>query len=206
MNALVFVLGIVVVWLMIGIATGVVMARRGHDFRTWFGLGTIAGPLVVRLIVDAETAPHPGARRAKRGVPGRGPIDVLVGIDGSPESYRALAEVTELIGPRLGRVTVATVLDVEGERDNSPDGDRDRADHDLVAAVEFLASVDVTPTTKILAGAAAEVLEHHAVEEGFDLLAVGPRGRGLSNRVLGSTVEQLVRSNRLPVLVASAAT
>ena len=204
MNAVVFVLGIVALWLVIGLVSGTVMARRGHDFRTWFGLGTIAGPLVVRLIADAEPVEAAAPHRTKHGFPGRGPVDVLVGIDGSTDSFRALTEVAELFGSRLGRVTVAAVLDIEGERAHSPDDDRARAEHDLDAAVQYLASVDVTPTTQLLTGRPAQVLEQHAIDEGFDLVAVGPRGSGLSARVLGSVAEHLVRSGRHPVLVASA--
>ncbi len=204
MNALVFVLGIALVWLAIGLATGVVMARRGHDFRTWFGLGAISGPLVVRLIADADLSGSGPERQTKKGFAGPGPVDVLVGIDGSPESFRALADVAELFDARLGRVTVATVVDIEGERNHSPDDDRERAEADLRAAVEYLASVNVTPTTRLLSGQPAFALQQHAADEGFDVIAVGARGRGLSTQVLGSVAEHLVRGNRLPVLVARA--
>ena len=203
MNALLFVLGVAAVWLAIGVAAGVVMARRGHDFRTWFGLGAISGPLVIRLIADAD-APEPAEPRdLTTGFPGDGPVDVLVAIDGSPDSYRALREATDLLGDRIGRITVAAVLDIEADSDLSPDDDRDRAQADLAAAVEYLASVDLTPTSTILTGPPAQVLERHAVDGGFSLVAVGPRGRGLTSQVLGSVASHLVRANPLPVLVAS---
>jgi nucleotide-binding universal stress UspA family protein len=205
MSGLVFVLGIALVWLLIGLASGVVMARRGHDFRTWFGLGAISGPLVVRLIADAEPAAPHAARQMKKGFAGTGPVDALIGIDGSPESFRAVADVARLLGPRLGRVTIATVMDMEAEREFSPDDDRNRAEADLRAATDYLASIDITPTTELLSGRPAHVLEQHAVENEFDLIAVGARGTGLSIRVLGSVAEHLVRGNRRPVLVASAA-
>lgn len=204
MNALVFVLGIALVWLAIGLVTGVVMSRHGHDFRTWFGLGAISGPLVIRLVADADLSPSGPEEQTKAGFPGPGPVDVLVGIDGSPESFRALADVAELFDARLGRVTVATVVDIEGERSHSPDDDRRRAEADLQAAVEYLAStsLDVTPTTLLLSGQPAYALQQHATDEGFDVVAVGARGKGLSTHVLGSVAEHLVRGNRLPVLVA----
>jgi nucleotide-binding universal stress UspA family protein len=203
MNALIFVLGVAVVWLAIGVAAGVVMARRGHDFRTWFGLGAISGPLVIRLIADADAPEPAGARDVATGFPGDGPVDVLVAIDGSPESYRALREVTELLGDRIGRISVAAVLDIEADSDLSPDHDRERARADLAAATEYLASVDLDPTVTILTGAPAPALERHAVDGGFSLVAVGPRGRGLATQVLGSVAAHLVRASPLPVLVAS---
>ena len=205
MNALVFVLGIALVWLAIGVVTGVIMARRGHDFRTWFGLGAISGPLVVRLVADADRTGVGPQRQTKTGFAGPGPVDVLVGLDGSPESFRVLADVVELFDTRLGRVTVAAVVDIEGERTHSPDDDRARAEADLRAAVEYLAStpLDVTPTTRLLSGQPAFALQHHALDEAFDVIAVGARGKGLSSQVLGSVASHLVRNNQLPVLVAS---
>ena len=206
MQALVFVLGVAVVWLAIGVVAGVVMAKRGHDFRTWFGLGAIAGPLVIRLIADADAdqpGETPAAVRHTEGVPGHGPVDVLIGVDGSSASFHAVVEVTRLLGPRVGRVAVAAVIDVEGSREYSPDRDRADAENDLAAAAEYLATLDITPSTRVLSGLPAPALDRLATEEGFDLLAIGPRGRGLSNRVLGSTAEQLVAASHRPLFIAS---
>jgi hypothetical protein len=41
--------------------------------------------------------------------PGAGPVDVLIGIDGSVESEAALRTAVEILGPRIGRLTLVGV-------------------------------------------------------------------------------------------------
>jgi hypothetical protein len=51
---------------------------------------------------------------------------VLVGLDGSPEAGAALLTVLELLGPQLGRLTLATVIDLDAsvEHDRAKDQGR----------------------------------------------------------------------------------
>ena len=101
-------------WLAIGLVLSIVMGRRGHDSFSWLLLGTVLGPLAVVLAVEAgrhdeRLRPAPvGA-----GTPvaaGNGPVDVLVGYDGSPQSTAAIDAVAGLLGDRLGRLMVTTVI------------------------------------------------------------------------------------------------
>jgi nucleotide-binding universal stress UspA family protein len=145
------------------------------------------------------------------GVPGRGPVDVLVGVDGSPEAAAALATVLDLLGPRLGRLALATVTDL----DASVEHDRRRAQAypELERQAERVRAWLSTqpsvpggdgprmPELLLLAGRPAEALQRLAVERGDDLLVVGTRGAGLSKVLLGSTANELAAHAKVPVLL-----
>jgi nucleotide-binding universal stress UspA family protein len=61
------------------------------------------------------------------------------------------------------------------------------------------------PTMVILAGRPADALVTYARRHDIDLLVVGARGRGRSDRLLGSVAEQLVRTPDVLVLVGGRA-
>ena len=75
----------------IGVIASIFMGRRGHNPFAWLALGAILGPLVIPV---AAVAVHEERIRQRRevvsGTSGGGTIDVLVGIDGSPEAHAAL--------------------------------------------------------------------------------------------------------------------
>src|SRR5581483_7199947 len=100
-----------VAWLSIGLTLSLVMGRRGHDAFSWLILGTLFGPLGAIFAVEARDQERVRPEMvAHRESSGPGPIDVLVGLDGSPESRAALQAAVALLGPRLGRLTLATVV------------------------------------------------------------------------------------------------
>ena len=140
-----------------------------------------------REIVDAV----PGA--------GTGPVDVLVGIDGSAESETALRTAVDILGPRIGRLTLAGVTEFN-YGSSQAQADANRALEVLRAMAEW-ASVSA-PGVMILSGRAANALSEHALRDGYQLLVVGRRGRGASKAILGSTAAQLA-SAPIPVLVAA---
>lgn len=77
-------------WVAIGLVLSVVIGSPGHDSAGWLVLGTLLGPLAVALAVDAERkkellepARLPGGPCAPAGP---GPVDLLVGFNGSSES------------------------------------------------------------------------------------------------------------------------
>ena len=98
-------------WLSVGLTLSLIMGRRGHDAFSWLVLGTLFGPLGAIFAFaarsDERVRPELVAARLSSGP---GPVDVLVGVDGSPESRAALLAATELLGPRLGRLTLAAVV------------------------------------------------------------------------------------------------
>lgn len=189
------VLVVAAIWLSIGLTLSLVMGRRGHDAFSWLVLGTLFGPLGLIFAVVSRDIEHPEAELvAQRTSSGPGPVDVLVGVDGSPESRAALRAAAELLGPRLGRLTLATVIPydygIETQR---------TATADLEAAGR---AVGGGPRLELLHGRPAPVLLQRAVEDGYDLLVIGSRGAGLSKAVLGSTAADIAHSAKIPVLLA----
>ena len=101
----VLVLVVAVAWLSIGLTLSLVMGRRGHDAFSWLILGTLFGPLGAVFAVEARGEEHMRPELvAPRTSGGSGPVDVLVGIDGSPESTSALRAAVELLGPDIRSV------------------------------------------------------------------------------------------------------
>ena len=130
--------------------------------------------------------------------PGTGPVDVLVGIDGSPESETALRTAVEILGPRIGRLTLAGVTDFD-YGSSQAQADTKRA-LERLRAMAASASISA-PGVVILSGRPADALSEHALRDGYQLLVVGRRGRG-ARAILGSTAEKLA-SAPIPVLVSA---
>src|SRR5215212_6260027 len=98
------------VWVAIGVTLAVVMGRRGHSAFEWLIVRTVLGVLALPLAWfsvrdedDSQTRELVGAVQSAE------PIDVLVGIDGSNEAQSALAVAAQMLGPRIGRLTLAGV-------------------------------------------------------------------------------------------------
>ncbi len=187
---------IAVSWLFIGVALSLAMGRRGHQGFGWGVTGTVLGPLAVLFALDAvhqERREIP--RRLAPGRPGGGSIDVVVGIDGSAESRAALVEVIGLLGSRLGRLTLATVIPFDG-----PSGADRLAEAELDRQARVVGAV---PELELLHGRPADALGHFARDGRYHLLVIGTRGYGLSKAVLGSTARQLARRSPVPILIGN---
>lgn len=96
----------------------------------------IAGPLAIPLARQANRD-EPYIKPSMLGEPpeavDRSGLSVLVGIDGSGESVAASASIVRAVGPRLGALTLATVVDYESMVDyggppGQQDGDRSGAE------------------------------------------------------------------------------
>lgn len=199
-DSFVLVLAIGAAWVAIGLVLSVVMGRRGHDSFGWLVIGTMLGPLAVVLAVDARR--HDEALAPARVQPGQagtdgGFVDVLAGYDGSPESIAAIDAVVALFGDRLGRFTVATVV-AYGEVQDS-----ERAAKEALNALTERAWRRA-PELEVLHGAPAAALSRFAVEDAYDVIAIGSRGTGVTKAVLGSAASDLARKTTVPVLVVGA--
>ena len=186
------------VWLAIGLTASIVMGRRGHDAFGWLVIGTVLGPLAIPIAVRTIREERPiHGREIQAGSPGAGSVDVLVGLDGSAASERALRRSLELLGDRVGRLTLATVLGHEGPATGSFD------EGDAVAAIERIAEAlpGRDPGVVVLRGRPADALVRHADEHGAELLVVGRRGHGATKAVLGSTAHRLAQREGVPVLI-----
>jgi nucleotide-binding universal stress UspA family protein len=196
---------VAVAWIAFGVASALVMARRGHSWFMWALLGTILGPLVLVLaacaIRDESTPPPPrrGTTPTERGAPG---TRLLIGVDGSPLSETAARSAIRLFAPRPRQVTLAMVLEYEEAR--TPAGLEDRR-----RASEYLSSLartmpDAAPDVVLLSGRAADALAHLARDGAYDVVAVAAKGRGFSRAILGSTASRLMQRSSVPVLVVGA--
>lgn len=202
------ILVVILLWLVIGFALGVYEARRGHWRWLWL-LGAIGGPFAIplaRQIEQNEALAHPIVVSPGSGR-GPGSADILAGVDGSPESIDAARQAVEVLGGRLGGLTLALVTDYDIHE--AVDGPVD-ADHPNVAeqrlALEDAArrlteQVGFEPATVLLSGSPAQALADHARSTPFDVVAIGSRGRGASKRLLGSCAEHLASRSPVPVLI-----
>jgi nucleotide-binding universal stress UspA family protein len=107
-----------------------------------------------------------------------------------------------LLGDRVGRVALATVLtlDTSTQRHLDTSAARERLEH----AAGTLAQTwpGGVPRIVLLSGYPTDELERLAIDDGYDLLVVGARGAGLSTALLGSTATKLAARGRVPVMVA----
>ena len=122
-----------------------------------------------------------------------GPVDVLVGFDGSPECRSALESAIAVLGTRIGRLTLATVVPY--------DGGREREQMARAALEGGAAALKRSPRLEVLRGRPGHALLDRAVSEGYGLLVIGTRGVGASRAVLGSTATEVARTARVPVLM-----
>jgi nucleotide-binding universal stress UspA family protein len=196
----------------IGFVLAIVMGRLGHSPFAWGLLGLVLGPIALLLaLVEVRNERPWWTRLVASGDPGSGPVDVLVGIDGSPESAAATTATLELLGGRVGRLTLVAVAEV----DDSVAGHQERArlreelERQAGAVRAWLQERDVpaqakkvTPELKLMSGPAARTLDTMiAAEDGYGLLVVGARGAGMSSVLLGSVATKLAARASVPVLI-----
>lgn len=208
--------GIVIgIWAVSGIAAAAVfMGRRGRRAWYWYLLGAVLGLLFVPIAMERGSRPTSSVESR----PGTGPTlpdnrrgpRVLVGVDGSADSDRALRTMRDVLGGHACELILATVVDVAAQV--KADERTDEEAEQLARARELLsdraaglaADRPAGPTgTEILTGQPARALLDVARSRDVDVIVIGRRGSGLSNRLLGSVADQLVRDATRPVLLAA---
>jgi nucleotide-binding universal stress UspA family protein len=213
MSATPALLAVAAIWLSTGLLLGLAMGRHGYDPFAWWLLGTVLGPLAIPVALSAAHWPQDTPRVVQEGVAAAGPVDLLVGIDGSPQAAAALLAALELVGSRLGRLTLVAVtsLDDSVERRRREAGLRAELERQSAAACSWLAVNGLAPAGTrreprmvLCAGRPAQVLRRLAAEGGYDLLVIGAHGTGLSKALLGSTATALAAESEVPVLLAHA--
>ena len=199
-DSAVLVFAIAATWLAIGLVLSVVMGRRGHNGFGWLVIGAVVGPLAVVLALAARRHEVDAQRDGRSGGsqgPGRpGRVDVLVGYDGSPQSIAALDAARALFGDRMGRLGVATVTHF---------GDSRQQERAARAALDRLTAgaPGPRPHLEVLHGHPATALVTFARSAGYDVIAVGTRGSGITKAILGSAASELARDSRVPVLLVA---
>src|SRR5581483_2723303 len=103
--------------------------------------------------------------------PGRGPVDVLCGIDGSEQALAAVESAVRLLGERIGRLAIVTALTYDAASSGLPESQTAEARARLaIAAARALAQgYEGEPSRVVLGGPPAEALPAYAVEHGYDL-------------------------------------
>lgn len=138
------------------------------------------------------------------------PSVIAVGVDGSPESGRALIWALSLAHALRSRLVVVHSTGLLEGAGLQPAVDLDQ---ELDAARQTLASA--TPNAEVASdnpkqpavelvrrpGHPVDVLLSEASERGAELLVVGRRGSGLKPAGLGSTSEGILQGASVPVVV-----
>ena len=192
-----------VAWPLVGLLSGLVMARRGYD-PMWVLIALPLGPLFVPIALE-RIRRRPGV--VELGPTGAPPARadgavgprVLVGLDGSTHSSRALDTVIELFGPRCGLLVLAEVVPFDVAEAVTPGGVDDAARRLAEVAAEVRVAGGVH--TEVLTGPPGPALRRFAEDQDMDLLVVARRGNGRSARMLGSVSTDLVERSAVPVLV-----
>jgi nucleotide-binding universal stress UspA family protein len=133
---------------------------------------------------------------------------ILVAVDGSLASIHAAKAAVELADALSARVTLVHVTPptvLPGDVPIAPIAELRESELARGAALledvqKVLEGVEVD--TKNLLGPPAEVIADAAMDEAFDLVVVGNKGRNAVSRVLlGSVADRLVHICKRPVLV-----
>ena len=138
--------------------------------------------------------------------------NILVGVDGSESSKKALKKAVELaktLGAKLNIVAVVKPIELAAI-DYIPPEDIEQYEMEqiekvkpcLKEAADFARENGIEPAVKILEGEPAEELMDYADENNCDLIVVGYRGKGgFKKLLLGSTAGNLVKYANQSVLV-----
>jgi nucleotide-binding universal stress UspA family protein len=137
-------------------------------------------------------------------------MNIVVGVDGSPESWRALEMTAQMAKAFRGHIDVLHARSLDGF--GTGDGGAAPAPlSETFAALEDQAHAEAAQlldgrrlkwSFSVRVGRPAEVLLTFLQEAQIGLIVVGTRGQGLADRaVLGSTAAELVSRSPVPVLV-----
>ncbi|AZH24713.1 universal stress protein [Haloplanus aerogenes] len=146
-------------------------------------------------------------------------MELLVAVDGSEESDRALAYATDIANATDGSITLIHVIepdvyDAGGGEPISPSDRRDRLVIDSLdaaeeqgraivdEAIEFASERGQTVSGELLYGQPAKVISEYAEKGEFETLYVGHRGRSERTiEFLGSVARDVVERTTVPVTV-----
>jgi nucleotide-binding universal stress UspA family protein len=195
-------------WLVIGLVSSLIMARRGHNFSTWWYFGAFFGPFVIPLATYVLLTDEPHTKWVAAPINPdrlRANLRVLVGYDGSKSSFDALRAALPVLGPERIDVTLLTVLDLDTPLSESgvpqDDSDEQKANRALrEASAQLRAVYGLAPSAAVRTGEPVHALLQFAKENDSDVIVVGRRGAGASNRILGSVADALTEASHLPVL------
>jgi nucleotide-binding universal stress UspA family protein len=195
--------------------SGLLAHRWGRDPFGWMLFGVALGPFGLAALLgahfDDRRRQRPTLRGGKRAASETTGRRVLVAIDGSAASTRAVDHVLDQFGTSLDEVSLVTVLPIElaanlQESELSPGRRRleEELHGHLSAACAALQQAGVAYRTITRFGAPAEEILALAREEEWDPIVMGRRGRGAPSKLLlGSVSDKVVKEAPCPVTVVS---
>jgi nucleotide-binding universal stress UspA family protein len=134
--------------------------------------------------------------------------NIIVGVDGSEHSARALSWAQRESDLRGGTLTAVLAWDLfnqlhpGGEKPFDPNYDDTKADAALLAAIESALGPDAAPTVERRAVCDLPARALLDASEGADLLVIGARGHGgFRGLLLGSVSQQCLHHAAVPVAV-----
>ena len=146
-------------------------------------------------------------------------MELLVAVDGSEESNRALAYATDIANATDGSITLIHVIepDIYDAGGGEPISESDRRDRLIIdsfdaaegdgrkilnEATEFVVNRGQTATSELLYGQPGRTIMNYAEEGTFDSLYIGHRGRSERTiEFLGSVARDVVEHTTIPVTV-----
>jgi nucleotide-binding universal stress UspA family protein len=135
------------------------------------------------------------------------PRHVLVGIDGSEDSRRALIWARDLVGESGGEIIAVHALGLLAHEDGAPVVPSPGYRHEVTTRLEQqwcrpLVDASVPHRCLVVDGDPVNALLTAASEQAADLVVVGRRGAGGHlGTLIGSASGQLVHRAHLPVVV-----
>jgi nucleotide-binding universal stress UspA family protein len=135
---------------------------------------------------------------------------ILVPVDGSENSKRALVEAARVAGKGGAQVTIVHVIDmpptvyVESQKllNQLLEKYRQESAQVLDQYEEIAKEHGVDPQTAILEGDAAESIVEYADKNGFDMIVMGSRGLGkIKGAFLGSVSSKVLQHAKGSVLI-----
>ncbi|MGS2616271.1 universal stress protein [Micromonospora sp. LZ34] len=194
----------IAVWLAAGLVTAALFVTRGgHRNLLWYLVGGLLGPLFIPIAVErGRAAPQRIDVRSRAPAPTGAGLRVLVGLDGSPDSDRALRAVAHALTGTTSELVLVTVTDPD-LADLDADAEHRRARRMLDEIARTLPDELPAASTEIVAGHPADAILAVADARDVDLLVVGRRGHGLDEKLLGNVAEDLAHRSTRAVLLGS---
>jgi nucleotide-binding universal stress UspA family protein len=131
---------------------------------------------------------------------------ILVGVDGSENSLRAVRKAAEIALPFHSEIVLLNVLQPTESAyytgmPTTEEAERAKGEEKLHRAKTLCEEAGLKTNTKVMLGYPAEVILDLS-EDGFDLVIVGTRGTsGLARFLMGSVSSRVVQFSKVPVMV-----
>lgn len=180
----------------------IVMSTHGYSGLTRWVLGS-----VTEKVLRSAPCPVLAVRAARQ------PQHILIALDGSPLSERAIApgvSLAQILNSEVTLLRCVPQMMADSKLDEHEPGANRRLQEDLIAeAEEYVrarsdeagrSGVTIKPTVRI--GSPAEVILEYVETYGVDLIAMATHGRtGLKRWVYGSVTAKVLRSVSCSMLV-----